>query len=567
MLHSSGIFKVKWGAVAVFCAAFSFVLIQSQADFGGMWNAFSAEGGSAGQFIKASEANAADKIFWGDGEQHPDNSKFFTGNIYYIDPATPSVIKTLATGADFMGNGKRTRLDEHAISVATVDKATGNMTNVRIGYLFYLKGGKIYRVDTSAATPVGIKLSSELKATPANICEMRALTDWMVPKDTTIVYTLKGTVSGQCWDGTQTTKAVKLNASTTTAPTKLTNRQPQAILMDSRYVVTEYSTSPTVPSQLKICTNNPAAPAITLNTASTCATSIGSFASWASVEHFDGSRVIGIADDGEGGYNMGSYKYTASTSQALLYTALAGEEVRQVKLDPDGNVYFMVTNGLTHSINKVPVGGGAVTTLATFTTATPAEDLWMDISPTHVVFPVPNTTNDGALVRSVSKTGGALKTLATASVMGGVVGSYYYYEDKDGQVNRIGVNNTGRITWKDALLLGASYGGKANWYFGFDTSTFRGIIEFGGELRSIQYSDNTFVGDPGLVLGKMPVNLSNPMPDLGNDNMIGVAHRRGVDFSYGTDIVFFNAATAGSLVRVTNKNSNTAKLVGRLLKN
>jgi len=67
-------------------------------------------------------------------------------------------------------------------------------------------------------------------------------------------------------------------------------------------------------------------------------------------------------------------------------------------------------------------------------------------------------------------------------------------------------------TVQDAQLVGATYGGLADWLYGFNTTpagaaAFRGIINLGGQLTAVTYSGDLATG---TVLGDMPVNLSNP---------------------------------------------------------
>jgi hypothetical protein len=56
----------------------------------------------------------------------------------------------------------------------------------------------------------------------------------------------------------------------------------------------------------------------------------------------------------------------------------------------------------------------------------------------------------------------------------------------------------------------------------------------------------------GIVLGTVPVNLSNLLSFDINYDAIGAAQKRNGWISYGKDVVFFRATTASSLKRLTN---------------
>ncbi|MHC1725915.1 MAG: hypothetical protein AB9866_07915 [Syntrophobacteraceae bacterium] len=479
---------------------------------------------------------SAEKLIWGDGEQtgsvgYEQDIPMYHGGLYYVDPAvSPVAGKTLVTDVDFLDG------DQFAFPSATLDSGL-NMSNLKVSYVTYMKDGSIYMADTS--TLAVTRLSTETGLSLDNICQMRTLVDWKTPAESTIFYVLKGP-SASCNDGDDVNRAVRLNMTSSSSPVAATGKYLMVILLDGRYVLADFTGSPW---KVRVC-----------NKALGSCSFITSFVTDARPMHFDASRVI-LRVDG----SLMSYQYTAPVSKTALYTISPGkEEIREARLDKDGSVYFMVIDLVgdgtkyTHSIKRVASTGGAVTTLSTFTTAQFLNRGDFSLSSSYVVYSYPNSSNNGAFVRSVNKTGTSVKTLATASVNGGVVGSRYYFEDKDGKVHRIGLNGSGLISLADAQLTGASYGGSGNWFYGLNSSTFRGIINVGNVLKSFSYAD-TFAS-PGIILGDLPVNLSNPAFMQFGAKLIGTAGRRGTEYSKGKDVIYIDTATAGSFQRVTNNN-------------
>jgi len=233
-------------------------------------------------------------------------------------------------------------------------------------------------------------------------------------------------------------------------------------------------------------------------------------------------------------------------------------------LDRDGFVYFVTlptTSPYTGKLKKVAYAGGTVTTLSTFTLPglVSRDSVWIDLSPSYVVFFYPNNTSGTAV--SVEKETGTVVTLASGFVNGGVVGEYLYYEDLNPYVRRKQLDGTGLISKSSARLVGVSLGGSADWHYRFNTSTWKGLIQTNNnQLRAYTTGDNISVASAGILLGAIPANLSNVRGDGWDNNMLMVAEKRNTDFSYGTDILLFDAGTASSVKRMTNTNGPEGSL-------
>jgi hypothetical protein len=206
--------------------------------------------------------------------------------------------------------------------------------------------------------------------------------------------------------------------------------------------------------------------------------------------------------------------------------------------------------------------------MATFTTTFPLEELELELSTSHLVYIYPNTTNSGGMAYSLSKSGGTPFQLSNAFVTGGAVGEYFYYEDSigpngTGNVKRRRLDGTGTVEAKlNSQLIGATLGGTADWFYMMNPSTFTGLVaNINNQVRSYAYSEN-FSTAPGVLLGTMPVNLSNANGMGMGDDMLLQGGKRGDWFSFGSDILLLNTSTATSLKRLTNTNGEKKVIRG-----
>jgi len=290
-------------------------------------------------------------------------------------------------------------------------------------------------VDTSVSPPVPKALSNETGLTPENICEIRSFVDWKTPALSTVFYVLKGP-NNACWDSDDVNRAVRLNMFPTSAPVALPHKYLAGFFLteDMWSVIFQRIQAN---SKFVKRARQPWGPALTSPT-STAARIYRSF---------DNDLMIGRLDS-----NLGYYKYRSPTAAGLLYVANANtEQLAEAKLDKpnrDGTttLYFSVVGRVAPYTNRikmvtVPASGNAdpasVTTLATIKTTKPLD--WMNLSVTsgYIVYSVPNAANDGAVVYSVKKTSTTPNLpgikLVDSNVNGGVVGSFFFFEDRDGR--------------------------------------------------------------------------------------------------------------------------------------
>jgi len=499
--------------------------------------------------IVPGETGAAAKLFWFDCGPAMDCSK---ASLYYVDPEAATPTKTLFMSGVGISRDNR---ENHSIPTGTVEPETYQISNLKTGYVLYFKGGKIYSVDTTTLT--SSQLSNETGISATQLCEFQTFTDWLTPLNSTIYYDLAG-VDNLCYSDDDVQRAVKLNTGSTSAPISLSKQQIAELLLDGTYLVWDWNTSP---NKVKICESD-------LTTCAQVTTTEGQF--WSHSGGFDASRVLFMVDgtwdnDNYLGGKLMIYDYgNEEPSLVTLYTPAAGEMVGEVRLDRDGFVYFVTlptTSPYTGKLKKVAYAGGTVTTLSTFTLPglVSRDSVWIDLSPSYVVFFYPNNTSGTAV--SVEKETGTVVTLASGFVNGGVVGEYLYYEDLNPYVRRKQLDGTGLISKSSARLVGVSLGGSADWHYRFNTSTWKGLIQTNNnQLRAYTTGDNISVASAGILLGAIPANLSNVRGDGWDNNMLMVAEKRNTDFSYGTDILLFDAGTASSVKRMTNTNGPEGSL-------
>ncbi len=486
------------------------------------------------------------KLFWVDcGLEGPDDNDMCTGTLWYVDPAAvpPTPMKFASNVVVYAKDYEEDNLDEHLITTGEIEFINYQVSDLKIGYVFYFQGGKIWLVDTT--TLVKKQISNESGITASSLCRMSVFESIHNSANATINYRLRGS-DGFCRTGDDVNRAVKISMSATTTPINVGNRNVMELLFDNRYIVEDGSTGT---HKIQICNSNIA----------NCSdiTTRQNTSIWWWTEDFDAQRIVFYLD---GKWMI--YNYTSNTL-TTLYTPASNEQIYGGELDRDGYFYFAVTKTSSpfNSIMRVPVTGGAPVTLASFGTA-PAAFIEVEISPSYVTYFYPNPSFSALLVRSVPKTGGTSVELSGAFVTGGVIGDYLAIETTAGQVQTVHLNGSGRITRSNAQLNGRTLGGSGDWNYLFNPATARFFVsDIANKVKSYAYDDNISLSTTGTLVGTLPVNLSNVhMMGLEN-NLLGIATRRHGWFSWGNDLVFLKADTATSLKRMTNTNATKIPVI------
>ena len=461
-------------------------------------------------------------------------------SLYYVDPAAATPVKTLfASGVTIVDDNNQ------SIPSGTLNTSTYQLSNLKAAYVLYFKDGRIYSADTTTLTRT--QLSSETRVTADQLCGFTPFVDWKTPLNSTVSYQLSG-MDSQCWTGDDVRAAVKLSMTALSTPIALPGKQVNNQLFDGTYLVTNWSV---YPGTIQRCQSN----------LTTCANILTFSGNSRGMDEIDAGRVLfmdgGTWGDGYTGGTLRSYRYNVTPAVLTnLYAASSTEMVAEAKLDRDGFVYFITLSTVapyTGKVRKVPYGGGTVTTLHTFALPGPvsADSVWLELSPSYIVANYPNATSGTAV--SVNKSTGVVTTLSSGYTHGGVIGGYLYYEDALARVGKVALNGTGLVSKPNTQLIGASFGGSADYHYGFNTLTCRMFLkDASNAVRSYAFSDNISVATAGIPVGTIPANLSNAGGNGFGYDVLLVGEKRNVDFSFGTDILYFKATTASTLKRMTN---------------
>lgn len=496
-------------------------------------------------FANIGVVSAVPKLFFADcglGGFTPVNNgmnRLCNGKLSYVDPflATP-IATALVSGATFFMENWNTNI---GVISGVVDPVTHQITGLKEAFVYYLRLGRIYKVDTT--TLVTTAVSNEAGATDAALCQIQKLNNHpAAPLNTTIAYRLKG-ADNMCYTPDDQVRAVKLSMGPTVAPINLT-RWPIGQLMDATGSYLTVSGAPI--TTLSKCQAN-------LVTCTVLGTSTNPNI-W--MQDVDLNRAVLNIGGGLVGYNY------ASNTLTNLYTPLAGENVTQARLDRDGFVYFQVNRMVapfTNTIRRVPVAGGAPTVLATYTSAMPMTMGWMDLGATRIGFAYPNATLSGMVYSVVSKTGGVATQLSGVMVNGGMAGDWALIEDNGATVRSINLL-TGLVTATkiNSTLSGMTFGGSTDWHYGINPATFRFFLSsINNSAKSYAMGEDFSLATTGVAVGTLPANLYDLQiqQQLGSD-LIGSAVRP--QSMSGNDILFIRAGTVNSLKRMTN--SATVKI-------
>ncbi len=504
----------------------------------------------APQAVGISVVSTVPKLFWADCGPNgfttmPNNGwqQLCSGNLSYIDPALPAPLPVLnVAGATFVTNNWTPRI---GIMSGVLNPTTYQLSGIKEAFVYYFKLGRLYKVDTT--TLVTTQVSNEMGATPAALCQVQEMNNLTNPLNTTLAYRLKG-LDGICNTGDDLTRAVKLSMLPTAAPIALTS-WPIHQMLNGTYLAIgglwPNSTIQRCPATLTGCVQIGIAPGGNVN-----------------ILDQDPSRVLVNA-----GATLSVFNSTTNLLTPL-YTMLTGEALNNARLDRNGFVYFMVAKSVApyiNSLRRVPVGGGPLpTVMATFTTTFPVvNSAWLDISATHLGFSYPNPTFSGQIYRTLPKAGGLPVVISNDMVNGGLTGTTVIEENSLGTVRMVNATTgLATMTRANSGLNGATYGGTADWQYGFTPTARYFLSDINNQLKSYGMADNFALPTSGIVMGIIPVNLGAlSMMAAGNDLLVN-GYKTGGMGNGGNDMLFIRAVTLNSMRRLTN--SFTLKINSRM---
>ena len=489
--------------------------------------------------FQAALALAAPNLFWIDcGPQNNCNN----AALYYVDAGAAAPAATLLVSGVWVSGE-----DGNIFGTGTVNATTHNVTNLKIGYVAFIKGGKIWKVD--AATRAVTQVSSEAGITPSGLCEVNFLTNWTTPLNSIVQYRL-AQPGFTCQSGQPVTKFATLGMGAATAPFVITNKHVDEILINGQLIVRNYAFNP---NKVQKCLAN-----------MTGCIDVTTFSSDSGMEgastSLDAQRILFGFDE-----KLKLYNFTlpvSATNPVTLYTPAPNEVIDEdsLLLAAGGTVYFTTRKTVapfTNAIRKVSAAGTGLTSLATFTTSYPLQFLGVGQTSTRILFMFPAATMNSAILYSVPKAGGPTTLISTSMVAGTKCGDYLFLEDTLGRVGKFLADGTGAQWLYNAQLTGQAMGGSANFDDAGPASLASGrvfVTDIYNRLKS--YGCGDVISDPnaGIALGTVPVNLSNPSCSGVGSTLLCRAGRRDAGFSFGRDTVLVNGLQAASLRRMTNSN-------------
>ncbi len=488
---------------------------------------------------------AQPKMLWFECKEepraNPDGDEFCLADIKYYDTSvSPAQIKIAVSNVVI-------QTDDSGVAHQVVAGSTTNfptIENVKVRYLIYFKDGKIYRLDTETLGKA--QISNETNATIDNLCwvrEYEVISESNISKHA-IIYEYLAPGQQWCNSGWNVRRMVKVGTYASSSPINVGTKVVETQLLDGtgRFVVIAGS-PPNLSAQ--ICNEN----------LSSC-TTFDTLTDYDDIEDIDSSskRDRDYFIYVNGGV-LKSYKYTPTAGLKTLYTAQSSESILEWVLDGNGYVYFATYSPGSLKIKKVPVGGGTVTNVASQNVSYNPYEVPICPGDNYLFYMVLNSNFSSVTGYSVSKSGGTSISLSNNIIFGWCSANKAFWETADGKVQKKNLDGTGLETKSNAIIAGFTFGGKANWYRQIHEDSFISLIQDRvGDIWA--YGLNQNIQNPGIKLGRLPINLSNAKGwAFSAPEMLMYANKRDLGMSRGTDIIYLKTDTATSLKRVTNTST------------
>ena len=458
---------------------------------------------------------------------------FYTASLHAVDPATPASPITVEAGADVVGNSTYT------FTAATYSASPLMLSNIHTKAIVYAKtNGKLYMVSgqVSDGTPTPVQLSNESAAD--QICDpYDSVDDYANPDNSQYVYNLPG-ADATCYTGDDVFKMVRLGMSATDAP--VTAKEPIVPINDPAtgsilgWLVNDAGA-------LKRCNANFASCGASLKP-------ITSNASWVGVG-LENYSFLEIDND--------LYVYNSETN-TLSASIFHDTNIDVWPVRSDQNKVYFVNNGTTNAIYSAPIDGSAAATQ--LITAEPEQINEMWPSTNKLVYgtdteikTASKTAGPGSEVALASSPSGSATLLATKNThiyyttysAGGVPTAGVVDEDNSNKVETSGSEWVGVIigqtlTVDDSTLFQTLI--RADGYETLGAGTALG----GGTLHSVNGANRTEIA----ALGTIPNDIATI--DCFGFGAGSTVLCRGLDSTPRADVLFIDAETTDSMVRITS---------------
>ncbi len=489
---------------------------------------------------------AQPKMLWFECKEepraNPGGDEFCLADIKYYDTSvSPAQIK-IAESNVVIQIDESSGAPHRVVAGSTTNFPT--IDNVEVRYLIYFKDGKIYRLHTETLGKT--QISNETNATIDNLCwvrEYEVISESNIFKHA-IIYEYLASGEQWCNSGRNVRRMVKVGTYASSSPINVGTKVVEAQLLDGtgRFFVIAGS-PPNLSAQ--ICNAN----------LSSC-TTFDTLTDYPDdmpddFSEIDRNYFIYVTTGGM----LKSYKYTPTSGLKTLYTAQSGESILESVLGGDGYVYFATYSPGSLKIKKVPVGGETVTNVTSQSLSYNPHEVLICPGDNYLFYMVPNSNFSSVTGYSVSKSGGTSTLLGSNIVFGWCSANKAFWETADGKVQKKNFDGTGLETKSNAIIAGFTFGGKRHWYRLFDENSFTFLIQDRvGDIWA--YGLNQNIQNPGIKLGRLPINLSNAKGwSFSAPEMLLYANKRNLGISTGTDIIYLKTNTATSLKRVTNTST------------
>ncbi|MDA8171747.1 MAG: hypothetical protein M0Z48_07985 [Nitrospiraceae bacterium] len=476
------------------------------------------------------------------------NAVSTTGGVYADDPSNPSSPTQVDSGVLISSSSSGPVLG------GIYNSTAGQVSNMNIQGLVYIKGGKIFNV-TGALTPV--QISTETEACRLQTKGDGILYDWANLNNSIIPYIQAGP-DGQCGDSDDITKVIRLGMSASDLPIQAETGAMHAInniltgALESIIVYTGNEFDACTPyftscNKLQIpSTGWPDYPVRQFADSDRAAILSGSADNkFAYIYDADSGTVSGPFEDG-------GLSDTVSSS------------IQNDKSD----VYFICYGD---SVCKLSSNG----TFSTLYTENSTEPILAGLTDNYILYYADAFDGSSYVLKSVSKAGGSPINLASdssswPSVSDGVEGTngdHVYYNLGSGTIAGIAnADGTGKKEIQNASWVGSSDSNSSmnmwqmlNW----GSKEFHNqnvyTIFLQDSSRNISAYDAS-TGNMLQIMGTLPSDLATRTTNCGGfgSNIFGFGENTwllAINSNCYTDILYMNTGVANSLVRVTNTPS------------
>ena len=477
-------------------------------------------------------------------------------------PATPATVdvNALANYGSSLFETRNTR-----VAAGTMDGVAGTLSNVRSYAVVFSANGRLWKQYADRA-PAPVQISNVAAitaglgngaagASATDLCSMTTdMHDFANPENTIVIYSLAG-ANATCGDGDDTHYWLRLDASTTTAPTVLSVRP----------IAPVYSNTGAVTNVIAL-NGSGALVKLDANFGSPTTIAAGPFTDIEWLTPLSPTRMLVLVSNGTAG-ELRIVDASANTLTAVLGNIGNAAAWSETYVYDASNVYFVGNDGAgtpAGVIQRFPVNGSTAATPFFDAGAVQIDDLYL--SATSVIYSARDGTG-GEEIASVPKGGSAKLSLATSAAGEGLIlfgvssAGFVYYDRYSVATPSAGRAEAKKDNGASPVSHGAPNGGE---WVGFQFATTYNI--FTSEIGNIDQLVVAEYAAGAADLSGATLSVVNAGTAAKNGTVVGTVPA-GISYIFGgglgsrslwyaydgdTEIFYVDTAVAGSLTRVTN---------------